>query len=62
MHTLNSSTQAAEAGRFLRLRPALSIEEVPGLGLHKETLCVFVGGGVYLLIFSKYKQVLKDRL
>jgi hypothetical protein len=38
-HAFNPSTQKAEAGRFLSLRPAWSTEWVPGQpGLHKETL------------------------
>jgi hypothetical protein len=39
VHTSNPSTWEAEAGRFLSLRPAWSIEWVPGQpGLHRETL------------------------
>jgi hypothetical protein len=39
VHAFNPSTWEAEAGRFLSLRPACSIELVPGQpGLHRETL------------------------
>jgi hypothetical protein len=38
-HAFNLSTWEAEAGRFLSLRPAWSIEWVLGQpGLHRETL------------------------
>jgi hypothetical protein len=39
VHALNPSTQEAEAGGFLSLRPSWSTEWVPGKpGLHRETL------------------------
>jgi hypothetical protein len=39
VHTFNSSTWEAEAGRFLSSRPAWSTKWVPGQpGLHRETL------------------------
>jgi hypothetical protein len=39
VHTFNPNTQEAEAGRFLRSRPAWSTKLVPGQpGLHRETL------------------------
>jgi hypothetical protein len=38
-HAFNPSTQEAEAGRSMSLRPAWSTELVPGQpGLHRETL------------------------
>jgi hypothetical protein len=38
-HAFNPSTQEAEAGRFLSLRPAWSTKLVPGQpGLYRETL------------------------
>jgi hypothetical protein len=38
-HTFNPNTQETEAGRDLSLRPAWSIELVPGKPwLHRETL------------------------
>jgi hypothetical protein len=38
-HAFNPSTQEAEAGRFLSLRPAWSTKWVPGQpGLYRETL------------------------
>jgi hypothetical protein len=38
-HTFSSSTQEAEAGKSLSLRPAWSTEQVPGqAGLHREVL------------------------
>jgi hypothetical protein len=37
VHAFNPSTQEAEAGRFLSLRPAWSTKWVPGQpGLHRE--------------------------
>ena len=39
VHAFNPSTQEAEAGGFLSLRPAWSTKLVPGQpGLHRETL------------------------
>jgi hypothetical protein len=39
VHAFNPSTQKAERGGFLSLRPAWSTERVPGQpGLHRETL------------------------
>jgi hypothetical protein len=39
VHAFNPSTWKAEEGRFLSLRPAWSIEWVPGQPeLHRETL------------------------
>ena len=39
VQSFNSSTQEAEAGRSLSLRPDLSTEQVPVQpGLHRETL------------------------
>jgi hypothetical protein len=38
-HAFDPSTWEAEVGGFLSLRPAWSIESIPGQpGLHKETL------------------------